>query len=116
MPLKLYERVGSSKKELLGHPVHDLLAFALDSESTRKRLWHEFFTTVLLYGTAYLEITKNKATGFTNGLWLHDSRYVRPYRNAAGDLLFDITIGAVKRTLPDSSIIRCTCFWRWSNG
>jgi HK97 family phage portal protein len=110
MPLKLYERVGTSKKELLGNPVHDLLAFAPNSESTPKRLWHEFFTAVLLHGTAYLEITKNPATGVASGLWFHDSRNVRPYRSEKGDLLFDITTGALRRTLPDASIVRVAAF------
>ena len=110
MPLKLYERVGSSKKELVGHPIHDLLAFAPNIESSPKRLWHEFYTAVLLHGTAYLEITKNPATGLANGLWFHDSRNVRAYRNAQGDLQFDITVGTVRRTLPDSSIIRVAAF------
>jgi HK97 family phage portal protein len=110
MPLKLYERVGNSKKELLGHPISDLLTFAPSVESTPKRLWHEFYTAVLLHGTGYLEITKNPATGLVSGLWFHDSRSVRAYRNPQGDLLFDITVGAVKRTLPDSSIVRVAAF------
>jgi HK97 family phage portal protein len=113
MPLKLYERVGNGKKELLGHPIHDLLAFQPNIESSPKRLWHEFYTSLLLHGTAYLEITKNPATGLANGLWFHDSRYVRAYRNAQGDLLFDITTdptGAQRRTLTDASIIRVAAF------
>ncbi|HMH14679.1 MAG TPA: phage portal protein [Edaphobacter sp.] len=110
MPLKLYERVGSSKKESFGHPIHDLLAFAPNIESSPKRLWHEFYTACLLHGTAYIEITKNPATGLANGLWFHDSRNVRAYRNAQGDLLFDITVGTARRTLPDSSIIRVAAF------
>jgi len=110
MPLKLYERLGpTSKKELLGHPIHDLLSFSPNSESTPKRLWHEFYTALFLYGTAYLEITKNSA-GVVNGLWFHDSRNVRPYRNKQGDLLFDIIIGSERRTLTDASIIRVAGF------
>jgi phage portal protein BeeE len=107
MPLKLYERLGTSKKELLGNPIHDLLSFSPDSESTPKRLWHEFYTAVLLHGTAYLEITKNAATGVANGLWFHNSRNVRAYRNAQGNLLFDITTGRADALFQIHPSLRC---------
>ena len=79
LPLLLYERQGNSKVQLLGHPVHDLLAFQPNPESTPAVLWTEFLVSVLLHGNGYLEISRN-AAGVANGLWFLNPNYVRVYR------------------------------------
>ncbi len=104
LPLKLYERQGASKVELLGHPVHDLLAFQPSIESTPAVLWTEFLVSVLLHGNGFLEVTRN-ASGVANGLWFLNPNYVRVYRNPKGDILYDVSEGGQKRTLPASSVI-----------
>src|SRR5579871_41669 len=104
LPLLLYERQGASKVQLLGNPIHDLLAFQPNPESTPAVLWTEFLVSVLLHGNGYLEVTRNAAGG-ANGLWFLNPNYVRVYRNPKGDIQYDVTEGSIKRTLPASSVI-----------
>jgi HK97 family phage portal protein len=105
LPLILYERNsdGTGKTEAFGNPIHSLLKHEISPESTPETLFTEVVKDILLYGQSFLEITRlgPKVTG----LWYIHAPNVRVYRDAkSGDILYDVTIGTNRRTLPAASI------------
>jgi HK97 family phage portal protein len=104
LPLILYERNsnGSGKTEAFGNFIHSLLKHECSPESTPETLFTEVVKDILLYGQSFLEITR--AGSKITGLWFLHSPNVRAYRNPQGDLLYDVTIGTNRRTLPATSI------------
>lgn len=82
LPLYLYQRTGDRTRRAVNHPLYQLLNFRPNRLQTSYEFRQLLMTWCLLFGNAYIEITRDSKTGAPNGLWpLLPQRMVLLYKD-----------------------------------
>lgn len=102
LPLSVYERTTTGKRQAPGHPLHPIIHSAPNADATASVFWEAVVAAMLLRGVARTEILE--VSGRIVGLrFLHPDR-LRVSRDSRGELEYSLTENGRIRSIPASRI------------
>ncbi len=106
LPCKIFERTApNSRTEAMELPLYYLLRYAPNPQMTAFTFFETMQGHLCLWGNAYAEIQRDGA-GRVVGLWPRHPYKTRPFRNAAGDLFYEVHVGTAQpRKVPASDML-----------